>query len=233
MKNRADKRIGRRAGPVTFAAVLIAGFLAACDQTDYVAPPPISYDSGQASCSEKANDPRFDRILLPQAIDPALIDRAVRLMTNEKRCMAGRSPLALDPRLAEAARIHATDMADVGFVAPTRPADPEKTLAKRYELANVGPYKRRGENLMRISLEVPGVAEVAEPGEACDFARRLGLVPTYRTVARRLVDAWSRTEAYSASMLAPDWTHMGSAIGIRPIEGSCGDVYAAQSFKAL
>lgn len=216
-------------------AAALALVLSACAATGpRDAPAPLTFDTSPTSCTEQAAaDARLDRPIAISAIDGALIDRAIRLYTNEARCEAGMAPLDPDQRLAEAARIHVTDMASAGFVAATRPADPTKTLGQRYRLAGVGPYSQRGENLMRISLETPGVARVASRATECDFAAAAGLVPTYRTVARRLVDAWTRTQALSANLLAPDWTHMGAAIAIRPVEGTCGDVYAAQSFKAL
>lgn len=213
---------------------VIAAVLSACTGAEPpVSKPPLAFDSAPAACIESASsDPRLDRPVNVAALDPALLDRAVRLHTNEARCRAGRPPLDPDRQLAAAAQIHADDMASAGFVAPTRPADPTKTLASRYRLAGVAPYRQRGEILMRLSLETPGVARVASRAEACDFADGAALVPTYRIVARRLIDAWMQTEALSTTLLAPEWTHAGAALAVRPVPGTCGEVYAAQSFVA-
>lgn len=192
-------------------------------------------DMAPGTCSAAAlNDPRLSRPVVPGAVDAGLADRAIRLWTNQARCQAGLDPLNALPGLADAARIHATDMADAGFVAPVRPADPSKTLRERLRMAQVAGYRRRGENLMTISLETPGAARIytrtaADCAFGSDGRTPQGLVPTYRSVAKRLVDAWMDTEALSLNMLDPTWTDVGGAMAIRSIEGTCGDVYAAQT----
>ena len=189
----------------------------------------MAYDTGGASCGT-TSDTLTTRPLQPGAVDPALMDRALRQALNAQRCARGLAPLVPDPSVARAALDHATDMAEVGFVAPTRPADPSKTLATRLRRAGADPYRRRAENLMRIALETPGVARYATGAPECDYSQRLGIVPTYRSVAGRLMAAWARTEAFSANLFSTEWTHVGGAVAIRPVEGSCGDVYAALTF---
>lgn len=223
-------------GPKALCALLICSVLGACSGGE--APEGRAMagpDLAGGTCSPSAlNDPRLRRPLRPGAVDPALMDRAIRVFTNERRCKAGLDPVDPLPGLADAAAAHAGDMADSGVVAPTRPADPTRTLKVRLREAGVSGYTRRGENLMRITLETPGAARFATRTAAdCLFNEESGvpraLWPTYASVAKRLVATWADTEALSANMLDPAWTHAGGGVAIRDIEGTCGDVYAAQT----
>ncbi|HUF57814.1 MAG TPA: CAP domain-containing protein, partial [Thermohalobaculum sp.] len=194
--------------------------------------PAAAFQSGATSCPGGA-DPRFDLPLTPATLDPALMDRAIRSHTNRERCDAGLAPLAAAPPLARAAAMQAGDMAAAATVAPVLPADPDKTLDRRYFLAGASPHRQRGEILMQIALESPGVARVRSRAPRCDFpvaGPGSALTPTHGSVARRLVDAWMASEGMRATLMSPDWTEAGAAVAIRPVEGTCGDVYAAESF---
>lgn len=202
--------------------------LAGCAGKSVMDAPVVASDG--SGCGSFAGHRALFRPVVAGRIDPVLMDRAIRIAANQRRCAAGVAPLAHDPRLTEAARIHASDMAEAGFVAPARPADPTKTLKVRFDLAGVGPYRRRGENMMRIAL-VP--APLDDGGRRCSPADGAAVVPTYRSIATRLVEAWSKSRAFSANLLSDDWTHTGAAVALRPVSGTCGELYAAQSFKAL
>ena len=225
----AAARCGRTA---VRAAALSLALLGACAAPEADGPAPLAYETGAGSCPGQL-DPRFDRALRPDSLDPALIDRAIRSYTNRERCKSGLAPLSPSPALARAAAMHAADMAAASRVAPVLPDQPERTLSQRYAQAGVGRYEQRGENLMRIALERPGVARVRSAAPECAFPiagpdRALG--PTYGSIARRLVDAWMRSAAMRTKMLSPDWTHMGAGLAVSATEAGCGDVYAAQSF---
>ena len=221
------RRLRRGAG-LRAAAIALALAAGACAERKLPAPAsePVAFASGPASCSA-VPDPRFERTLAPGMLDPALADRAVRFHLNRERCAAGLAPLAAAPPLAEAAAMQARDMAASATVVPDR------TLDRRYYQAGATPHRQRGEILMRIPLESPGVARVWSRAPRCDFGSAgpgRPLMPTHGSIARRLVEAWMQSEAMQAAMLSPDWTDAGAALAIRPVEGTCGDVYAALSF---
>lgn len=217
------------------ALALLAACAAAPEPREAEAPRVASYDTAPASCADRPErHPELDRPLLPGRVDPVLLDRAVRLFTNAERCAAGLAPVAPDPALARAALLHARDMAAGGYVAPVRPGERLLTLRERLRRSGVAAYDQRGENLMRIDLATPGVMRTY--GARACLAPPEGpppaVAPTYRSIARRLVETWRGTEAYTVSMLEPRWSHLGAAVAIRPAGESCGDVYAAQTFVA-
>lgn len=214
-------------------ALLLAACSAAPEPQPAAAPAPVAYDTRPAGCGDRPEShPELDRPLIPGAVDPALMDRAVRLYTNAERCAAGLDPVGPDPALARAALLHAGDMAAGGFVAPVRPGERILTLRERLRRAGAAAYRQRGENLMRIDLVTPGVARTY--GERACLPPPDGpppaVGPTYRTVAERLVRTWTNTEAYTVSMLEPRWSHVGAAVAIAPAGGRCGDVYGVQTF---
>jgi uncharacterized protein YkwD len=102
--------------------------------------------------------------------------------TNDERVKDGRSPLSSNPRLMEAARIHAQQMASHGQMEHTISGAQYPTMQSRLQAVGYN-YSNAAENI------------------AWDL-----------TNAKRAVDGWMKSEGHRANILDPNLTEMGAAV---------------------
>lgn len=103
------------------------------------------------------------------------------LLTNEARAAAGLGLLEPNPELAQAARHHAAEMAQLGYFSHTSPQPENATLAQR--VARSGSFVRTlGENLALVGETEPAQASIT---------------------------GWLDSPGHRANLLHPHFTHVG------------------------
>src|SRR5690554_5686035 len=80
----------------------------------------------------------------------AIVEQALLQQTNEQRAIAGLAPLLPDDGLSQAARRHAQEMAELGYLAHESPRAEHRTLALRLNQAGAI-VQAAGENLALLS----------------------------------------------------------------------------------
>ncbi|GHC72007.1 CAP domain-containing protein [Streptomyces cinnamoneus] len=112
---------------------------------------------GSGHAVDGASGRTYWTVLWAQPYSTAGVERLaaeVLALTNAERCAAGLPPLAADPRLASAARMHSADMAGRDFFSHTTPEGREPWDRAR---AAGAPHRATGENIacgQRTSAEV-------------------------------------------------------------------------------
>ena len=106
--------------------------------------------------------------------------------TNDARVKNGRVPLSSNPRLMEAARIHAQQMASHGSMEHTISGAQYPTMQSRLQAVGYA-YSNAAEN---IAWNVPN--------------------------AKRAVDGWMTSEGHRTNILDPNLTEMGGAVAQNP-----------------
>ena len=110
----------------------------------------------------------------------AALEQALLTLTNEARAAAGLGALEPNPELAQAARHHAAEMAQLGYFSHTSPLPENATLAQR--VARSGSFVRTlGENLALVG---PDTAQASVTG-------------------------WLDSPGHRANLLHPRFTHVG------------------------
>ena len=111
----------------------------------------------------------------------AALEQALLTLTNEARAAAGVGQLEPNPELAQAARHHAAEMAQLGYFSHTSPVAANATLEQR--VASSGSFVRTlGENLALV-----GVADTAQA----------------------TTTGWLESPGHRANLLNPRFTHVG------------------------
>jgi len=111
----------------------------------------------------------------------AVLEAALLALTNEARAEAGLGALEHDPDLAQAARHHAAEMADLGYFSHTSPVAENATLAQR--VAKDGSFiVTLGENLALVGDTDPAQASTT---------------------------GWLESPGHRANLLRPRFTHVG------------------------
>ena len=171
------------------------------------------------------------------ALDQGLFDAAVLHHTNVARCARGLGPLAADPALLRAARVHSGDMVARGFFAHSSPVAGRRTLEARLKGENAR-FRRAAENIAyRSRLQVVSGRPfyVIDRGR-CLFSYQQGGEPvaahTYDSMAERFVDLWAASPQHSRNLFNPAYRRLGSGAAFDPDTDTCGDVYATQNFAA-
>ena len=110
----------------------------------------------------------------------AALEQALLTLTNEARAVAGLGALEPNPELAQAARHHAAEMAELGYFSHTSPLPENATLAQR--VARSGSFVRTlGENLALVGHDT----------------------------AQASVTGWLDSPGHRANLLHPRFTHVG------------------------
>ncbi len=171
-------------------------------------------------------------------INHDLLSAALFHETNKKRKENGKEQLDHLPRLDEASRMHARDMAEHEYVAHINPREQElRRPLDRVREAGLNDIRFVAENVAShfgIQYE-PGemVFAVEEDGETKYYYERGGEPiesHTYRSFAETLVDNWMKSQGHRKNILAEKAEFLGT--GCSKEEGEKGPVkfYCVQLF---
>lgn len=109
-------------------------------------------------------------------------EKAIVDAVNQERAKTGLPPLAVNPKLVQAARIHADDMARLGQMAHDLPGAAQPTLTDRAKYVGYG-FSYLGEN---IAFNYPDTGSV--------------------------MDAWMGSPGHKANILSANYTQIGVGI---------------------
>lgn len=145
------------------------------------------------------------------------VERLVWQYTNEIRTERGLSQVDYAPRIAEAARDHAHNMAQHDYIGHTQPNG--QTGEERYQ--DLCDYEGSG----YLFGENAGGTWYKQ--NILDWeTNRTVYLENESEVARYLVTGWLMSEGHRENMLNPEWTEMGVGAAVR----DDGKVFAAQTF---
>lgn len=173
-----------------------------------------------------------------QHINHSLLSAAIFHETNEKRKKHGKEQLRHLPRLDEASRLHARDMADHEYVAHINPRE-QKLQTPRERIGEVGLKDIRflAENVASnfgIQYEPGKTLYPKEKDGETEYSYQQGGKPienhTYRSFSENLVEDWMNSPGHRKNILSkkPKFLGAGCSMG----EGDKGPVkfYCVQLF---
>lgn len=131
-------------------------------------------------------------------------EAAIVEAVNAERAKVGAAPLAVDPRLQEAARVHSKDMGDLGFFDHTSPVKGREKFTDRIREQGLDKFGAAGEN-------------IAE-GPFATVERSAGFMKL-----------WMESEGHRENILDPNYRFIGVGVYVT----ASGDVYATQEFTKL
>ena len=171
-------------------------------------------------------------------IDHSLLSAAIFHETNRKRKQHGRDQLSHLPRLDEASRMHARDMAEHEYVAHINPREQAlRTPHGRVREAGLDDIRFLAENVAShfgIQYEPGRVVFPIEKDGDTEYSYQLGGEPianhTYRSFAESLVDEWMNSPGHRENILSEKPVFLGA--GCSRGEGDEGPVklYCVQLF---
>lgn len=170
---------------------------------------------------------------ISERLDQALFAEAVLIYSNAARRQAGRPPLALDPRLTQAAADHARNMAKLRTHAHVLPVRGQKDLKQRMKRNSVA-FRAAAENIAMDKVYRLLSRPISMSSRGCNFVygdtREPVPVHTYASLAQSVVNRWLASPKHRSSLLSSKFTRLGSGVGIDPGGPACGDLYLAQTF---
>ncbi len=183
--------------------------------------------AGAQQLPSRMNQPISDRP------DQALFAEAVLIYSNAARRQAGRPPLALDPRLTQAAADHARNMARLRTHAHVLPVRGQKDLKQRMQRVSAS-YRNAAENIAMDKVYRLLSRPISMSSRGCDFiygdTKQQVPVHTYASLAQSVVNRWLASPKHRSSLLSAKFTRLGSGVGVDPDGPACGDLYLAQTF---
>lgn len=132
-------------------------------------------------------------------------EEAIVAAVNEARAEEGLSPLAIDPRLREAARVHSKDMADHGFFSHDSPVKGRAKFTDRIKAQGLKKFGSAGENIAA--------------GPFSGSSER----------ASGFMEMWMESEGHRANILDSSFSYIGVGVYVT----ASGEVYATQEFTKL
>jgi uncharacterized protein YkwD len=137
------------------------------------------------------------------SIDEAA-EQAIVEQVNAERAAFGLSPLVVDPRLREAARVHSRDMAELNFFSHDSPVKGRSGFTDRIREQGLSKFGAAGENIAMAHYE-----------------------PSQR--AAGFMDMWMNSEGHRANILTEEYKFIGVGVYV----ATDGRVYASQEFSLL
>lgn len=133
----------------------------------------------------------------------AAAELAIVKLVNEERAAVGLGPVAVDPRLREAAREHSKDMGDLGFFDHNSPIKGKVKFTDRIKGQGLAKFGTAGENIAMISGG--------------------------QNRAQQFMNMWMNSPGHRANILGEDYNYIGVGIYVT----ANGEVYATQEFSSL
>jgi uncharacterized protein YkwD len=134
----------------------------------------------------------------------AAAELAIVKIVNEERAAVGLGPVAVDPRLREAAREHSRDMGELGFFDHTSPVKGKAKFTDRIKGQGLAKFGTAGENIAMFG-------------------------GSNENRAIKFMDMWMNSDGHRANILGEDYNYIGVGVYIT----ANGEVYATQEFSSL
>lgn len=228
---------------ISFAAIAALG-LGACAKPDTVVvtsikTPTHTVTEAAGSACPVGGDlgPAYDARIKTRHFDAEKLELAILHFTNQRRCDNGIAPLSRDTELSRTAGGHSADMARLDFFGHNSPVPGKASFVDRLRASGVS-FKAAAENLAHFS-RVPidtGEPMFAVDKTSCQFSFEHGgalIKPhSYRSLAKRLVDAWENSPDHRVNLFNPDYRRLGTGSALKPTANKCDDIYATQNFSA-
>lgn len=138
----------------------------------------------------------INQVINPNNIDYYLINAAIFYFTNEQRAIHDLPLFKHSPNLEKAAQGHSEDMVNYNFYSHQSIVEGKLELTDRLELTGIQ-TANCGENI-------------------CDYYE---VVPTYSSLAFKMVDGWMHSPGHRANILNKNFTFLG-----------CGSCYYQEKF---
>lgn len=169
-------------------------------------------------------------------INQRILSNAVVKETNYYRCRKGLRPLREDPRLIEAAEIHANNMARLNTLSHNLPVAGMRTLSQRFNAANVDVRRVRAANVgteYRMAFGTGAFRINDAPN--CRFVysdTRRSIPPhSYGSLARSLVKNLYDSSSHRRNILNRQVQRIGAAAHYTPAGiAPCGTYFVSQDF---
>jgi uncharacterized protein YkwD len=131
-------------------------------------------------------------------------EQAIVEQVNAERAALGLSPVVVDPRLREAARVHSRDMAELNFFSHDSPVKGRSGFTDRIREQGLSKFGAAGENI--------AMAHYGPSQRAAGF-----------------MDLWMNSEGHRANILTEEYNFIGVGVYV----AADGRVYASQEFSSL
>ncbi len=171
-------------------------------------------------------------------INNSLLSAAIFHETNIKRQEHGKAPLSHLPRLDEAARIHAQDMAENEYVAHVNQREQElRTPLKRVREVGLKDIRFVAENVAShfgIQYE-PGKIVFPEKKDGdTEYYYQPGGKPianhTFRSFAESLLDEWMNSPGHRKNILSGQPKYLGTGCSVDEDDKGMAKFYCVQLF---
>lgn len=175
-----------------------------------------------------------DAVIGPRAgMDAVLLDKAILVELNYRRCENGLGPLRSSANLRSVALNHAKWMARNTTVSHQSGVPGQSTLSARMSSSGVS-FTTGAENIGMVHrFQLDGQSFKIRDGAACEFATYGGKpisAHSYASLARYAVDLWMASSGHRRNILNPRVSMVGSGAAINSNAQYCGQVYLTQDF---
>ena len=197
-----------------------------------------SNDLYQMSPSKFFQQAKVDKRIDLQHIDHSLLSAAIFQETNKKRKEHGKPQLGHLPRLDEAARMHAQDMAENEYVAHVNKREQElRTPLKRVREVGLENIRFVAENVAShfgIQYE-PGKIVFPEKKDGdTEYYYQPGGKPianhTFRSFAESLLDEWMNSPGHRKNILSEQPKFLGTGCSVDADDKGMTKFYCVQLF---
>lgn len=167
----------------------------------------------------------------PRALDGRLLDHAVRVETNQRRCQAGLPSLGPSEGLALEATRHALALAEGRAVAHESSEPGRETAERRVQKA--GFRYASAENVAWYPwMDFPDTGFTEDPSlGACGYRDTQGrpIAPmSYARFAQRVVDAWMGSPGHKDAILFAEVDAIGVGVSFDADAPNCGNLHVVQ-----
>lgn len=166
-------------------------------------------------------------------MDAVLLDQAILVELNLRRCQNGLGPLRSSANLRSVALNHAKWMARNTTVSHQSSVPGQSTLSARMSSSGVD-FTTGAENIGMVHrFQLDGQSFKIRDGASCAFATYGGKpisAHSYASLARYAVDLWMASSGHRRNILNPRVSIVGSAAALNSDTQYCGQVYLTQDF---